>query len=283
MTDEAKPRQTADFKNALAVVAANPEELLLAQARALAEAAERTVERILAVRSRLSPNRSCPPEIDEVGRQAVAEARLEGEVPRGSGGFRRLGPRLPQSAASFVPGPNRRAGIRHFFAFAASIRHVAAGIFCPGQARGGKSGGRQRRRDRASAEKPDSVGGATARPAKETVPDRKGNAIALQPGTQSDGNGVLAAQAQAFREPRVPDRRACPRYRRGGIEQLRGASERRQKNHRPGLGRTMKTGPFSLAYLFLFWYYYALETLRRSRFEEDPGNGRRRLRNWLLI
>ena len=66
------------------------------------------------------------------------------------------------------------------------------------------------------------------------------SAAALQPGTRSHGNGFLAAQAQAFREPRVPDRRACPRCRRGGMEQLRGASERSQKNHRSGLGRAMK-------------------------------------------
>ena len=62
MKDEAKPRQTVNFKNALAAVAANLEELLLACADAMAEAAERTAERILAVRSRLRPNRSYPRE-----------------------------------------------------------------------------------------------------------------------------------------------------------------------------------------------------------------------------
>ena len=49
-----------NFKNALAVVAAILEELLPAGAEAMAAAALRTVERILAVRSRLRPNRSCP-------------------------------------------------------------------------------------------------------------------------------------------------------------------------------------------------------------------------------
>ena len=51
---------TVNFKNALAVVAANLEELLLAAAGAMAEAVSRTAERILAVRSRLRPNRSYP-------------------------------------------------------------------------------------------------------------------------------------------------------------------------------------------------------------------------------
>ena len=60
MREEAKPPLAADFKNALAVVAANLEELLLAGAKALAEAVSRTAERILAVRSRLRPNRSYP-------------------------------------------------------------------------------------------------------------------------------------------------------------------------------------------------------------------------------
>ena len=77
------------------------------------------------------------------------------------------------------------------------------------------------------------------------------SAAALQPGTRSHGNGFLAAQAQAFREPRVPDRRACPRCRRGGMEQLRGASERSQKNHRSGLGRAMKNRAIFISESFL--------------------------------
>ena len=60
MREEDKPQTAVNFKNALAVVAANLEELLLAGAKALAAAASRTAERILAVRSRLRPNRSCP-------------------------------------------------------------------------------------------------------------------------------------------------------------------------------------------------------------------------------
>ena len=77
------------------------------------------------------------------------------------------------------------------------------------------------------------------------------SAAALQSGTRSHGNGFLAAQAQAFREPRVPDRRACPRCRRGGMEQLRGASERSQKNHRSGLGRAMKNRAIFISESFL--------------------------------
>ena len=60
LKDEGKPRRTVNFKNALAVVAANLEELLLTRAKALAETVSRMAERILAVRSRLRPGRSHP-------------------------------------------------------------------------------------------------------------------------------------------------------------------------------------------------------------------------------
>ena len=58
MREEGKSRRTADFKNALALVAANLEELLLAEAGVAAEAAARAAAWILAVRSRLRPGRS---------------------------------------------------------------------------------------------------------------------------------------------------------------------------------------------------------------------------------
>ncbi|MDE0531037.1 MAG: DUF4338 domain-containing protein [Albidovulum sp.] len=92
MREEAKPPLAAGFKNALAVVAANLEELLLAGAKALAEAVSRTAERILAVRSRLRPNRSCPRRsMKPVGKWA----RLEGESPQSPRGADRLAARRP--------------------------------------------------------------------------------------------------------------------------------------------------------------------------------------------
>ena len=57
---EGKEPLRANFGNALAVVAANLEELVLARTAALAEAVSRVAERILAVRSRLRPGRSHP-------------------------------------------------------------------------------------------------------------------------------------------------------------------------------------------------------------------------------
>ena len=60
LREEGKFRQTVNFKNALAVVAANLEELLLTRAKVVAETVSRMAERILAVRSRLRPWRSYP-------------------------------------------------------------------------------------------------------------------------------------------------------------------------------------------------------------------------------
>ena len=53
-------RQTTNFRNALAMMAANLEELVLARAAALARIVAWMEERILAVRSRLRPGRSYP-------------------------------------------------------------------------------------------------------------------------------------------------------------------------------------------------------------------------------
>ena len=58
--EKGKPRRTVNFKNALALVAANLEELLLAGAGVAAEAAARAAAWILAARSRLRPGRSYP-------------------------------------------------------------------------------------------------------------------------------------------------------------------------------------------------------------------------------
>ncbi len=52
-----KEKMTANFKNALAIMAANLEELVLIRAAALAETVTWMVGRILAVRSRLRPGR----------------------------------------------------------------------------------------------------------------------------------------------------------------------------------------------------------------------------------
>ena len=60
MREKGKPRQTVNFKNALALVAANLEELLLAGAVFAAEAAARAAEWILRARSRRRPGRSYP-------------------------------------------------------------------------------------------------------------------------------------------------------------------------------------------------------------------------------
>ena len=55
-----KEKMTVNFKNALAIMAANLEELVLMRAQALAETVTWMAERILAVRSRLRPGRSYP-------------------------------------------------------------------------------------------------------------------------------------------------------------------------------------------------------------------------------
>ena len=57
---EDEKRQTTNFRNALAMMAANLEELVLARAAALARIVAWMEERILAVRSRLRPGRSYP-------------------------------------------------------------------------------------------------------------------------------------------------------------------------------------------------------------------------------
>ena len=60
--EEGKERQAVNFKNAIAIVAASLEQLLLGQARAVARAVSRMAEEILRVRSRLRPGRSYPRE-----------------------------------------------------------------------------------------------------------------------------------------------------------------------------------------------------------------------------
>lgn len=60
MREEGKERQTVNFSSAVAIVAANIEEMLLAQADAVARAVSRMAEGILRVRSRLRPGRSYP-------------------------------------------------------------------------------------------------------------------------------------------------------------------------------------------------------------------------------
>ena len=55
-----KEKMTVNFKNGLAIMAANLEELVLMRAAALAETVTWMAERILAVRSRLRPGRSYP-------------------------------------------------------------------------------------------------------------------------------------------------------------------------------------------------------------------------------
>ena len=60
MREHGKERQAVNFRNAIAVVAANIEETLLAQADAVARVVTRMAEGILKVRSRLRPGRSYP-------------------------------------------------------------------------------------------------------------------------------------------------------------------------------------------------------------------------------
>ena len=60
LREEGRESQTTNFKNALAMMAANLEELVLARAAALAGTIAWMAERILAVRSRLRPGRSYP-------------------------------------------------------------------------------------------------------------------------------------------------------------------------------------------------------------------------------
>ena len=55
-----REKMTVNFKNGLAIMAANLEKLVLMRAAALAETVTWMVERILAVRSRLRPGRSYP-------------------------------------------------------------------------------------------------------------------------------------------------------------------------------------------------------------------------------
>ena len=58
--EQGRERQRVNFTNAIAIVAANLEELVLAQAEALAETVTRMAKGILKVRSRLRPGRSYP-------------------------------------------------------------------------------------------------------------------------------------------------------------------------------------------------------------------------------
>ncbi len=58
--EQGKERQAVNFRNAIAIVAANIEEMLLAQAEAVAQAVTRMAEGILKVRGRLRPGRSYP-------------------------------------------------------------------------------------------------------------------------------------------------------------------------------------------------------------------------------
>ena len=60
MRERGKERQTVNFRNAVAIVAANIEEMLLAQAEAVARTVTRMAEGILKVRSQLRPGRSYP-------------------------------------------------------------------------------------------------------------------------------------------------------------------------------------------------------------------------------
>ena len=60
MRKHGKERQAVNFRNAIAVVAANIEETLLAQADAVARVVTRMAEGILKVGSRLRPGRSYP-------------------------------------------------------------------------------------------------------------------------------------------------------------------------------------------------------------------------------
>ena len=60
MREHGKERQTVNFRNAVAIVAANLEETLLAQVDAVARAVTRMAEGILKVRSRLRPGRTYP-------------------------------------------------------------------------------------------------------------------------------------------------------------------------------------------------------------------------------
>jgi len=53
-------RQTVNFRNALAIVAASLEEMILGQVQAVAKAVARMTEGMLRVRSRLRPGRSYP-------------------------------------------------------------------------------------------------------------------------------------------------------------------------------------------------------------------------------
>ncbi len=79
MREEGKSRRTADFKNALALVAANLEELPLAGAGVAAEAAARAAAWILAARSRLRPGRSYP----RVSKRPASKwARRRGRKPK---------------------------------------------------------------------------------------------------------------------------------------------------------------------------------------------------------
>ena len=60
MRERGKERQAVNFRNAVAIVAANIEEMLLAQAEAVARTVTRMAEGILKVRSRLRSGRSYP-------------------------------------------------------------------------------------------------------------------------------------------------------------------------------------------------------------------------------
>ena len=60
MRELGKEKMTVNFKNALAIMAANLEELVLLRAAALAETVTWMAERVLAVRSRLRPGRMYP-------------------------------------------------------------------------------------------------------------------------------------------------------------------------------------------------------------------------------
>ncbi len=79
MREKGKPRQTVNFKHALALVAANLEELLLAGAVFAAEAAARAAAWILRARSRLRPGRSYP----RVSKKPASKwARRRGKKPK---------------------------------------------------------------------------------------------------------------------------------------------------------------------------------------------------------
>ena len=60
LCEEGRKRQTTNFRNALAIMAASLEELVLARTAALAGTLDWMAERILSVRSRLRPGRSYP-------------------------------------------------------------------------------------------------------------------------------------------------------------------------------------------------------------------------------